>query len=204
MTAPLTLHLLRHGEPLIGGTFLGHQDMPATMAGTERCAAQAQGLSLDWLWSSDLSRCTAAAQKIADQHQLDLTLDPRWRELYFGDWDGRSAADIAPDDLALFWAAPDEHHPPMGESRAALTQRIDAALSDMAGDKTGGTGLIIAHAGAIRAALHLLLGLPHDQCWSIAIPYAARLTLSLWPDERPPSDRPHQHGWTGQLTALQP
>lgn len=200
MTAPLTLHLLRHGAPLISGTFLGHQDMPATTAGTQRCVDQAQDLHPHWLLSSDLSRCTAPAQKIASHYQLPLTTDPRWRELDFGDWDGRSAADIAPDDLARFWADPDQHHPPMGESRAALTQRIDAALSDM----TGGTGLIIAHAGAIRAALHLLLGLPHVQCWSIAIPYAARLTLSLWPDERPPSERPHRHGWTGQLTALQP
>lgn len=205
MTAPLTLHLLRHGAPLISGTFLGHQDMPATTAGNDQCVAQAQAAfpaphAPDWIMTSDLSRCAGAAQRIADHYQRPLTSDPRWRELDFGDWDGRTAADIDSDALTRFWQDPDQHHPPQGESRAALLQRVDAALADMA----SGTGLIVAHAGSIRAALHLLLGLPHDHCWSIAIPYAARLTLSLWPDERPAEQRPNQHHWVGQLKALQP
>jgi alpha-ribazole phosphatase len=194
MTERLTLHLMRHGAPLKTGLLLGHQDMPSTQQGEAQICAQAAILSFDRLIASDLIRCANPAKKIATSNGAPLTLDARWRELNFGEWDGLPPAEINSERLAQFWQDPDAYAPPQGETLSALSQRVGAALRNL----TAGSALIITHGGAIRAALHHLLGWPHPQCWSIALPYAVRLTITLWRDEQSST------GWRGQLEALQP
>lgn len=194
MSEHLTLHLLRHGAPLKEGLLLGHQDMPSTPEGEAQILAQVAELKFDRILSSDLSRCAAPAQKIAVVRELPLTLDARWRELDFGLWDGLHPSEIDTERMGRFWQDPEANAPPQGEQLSALTGRVGAALSELA----GGSALIVTHGGTMRAALHLLLGLAHPSCWSIALPYAARCTLGLWRDETSGA------GWSGQLEALQP
>lgn len=194
MSERLTLHLLRHGAPLTAGLLLGHQDMPSTPEGEAQILAQAEGLKFDQILSSDLNRCAEPAQKIAATRGLSLHLDTRWRELNFGDWDGLHPSKIDAERMGQFWQDPDAHAPPQGEKLSALTHRIGEALSEI----QGGGVLIVTHGGAIRTALHHLLGWPHPICWSIALPYAVRCTLSLWRDKNSSA------AWRGQLEALQP
>lgn len=194
MTERLTLHLMRHGAPLTTGLLLGHHNMPSTQQGEAQILARAGGLTFDRLIASDLSRCASPAQKIAASSGMPLSLDPRWRELDFGEWDGLPPAEIDAKRLAKFWQDPDTHAPPKGETLSALSHRIGMALNDF----TAGSALVVTHGGAIRAALHHLLGWPHPHCWSIALPYAVRLTLGLW------RDGDSSTGWRGQLEALTP
>lgn len=190
MTDSFTLHLLRHGAPETSGLMLGHQDMPASMEGAAACTAKAQYLSFQRILSSDLKRCTISAQSIASARGLPLAVDPRWRELDFGAWDGCAPDTLPPDALRQFWADPDAFPPPGGERWSDLTARISAALADLQPLPT----LIVTHGGTMRAALHLLLGWRQDQCWSLDLPYACRLSLRLWRED----------GWRGQIQTLQP
>jgi alpha-ribazole phosphatase len=194
MNERLTLHLLRHGAPMTSGLLLGHTDMPATSEGEAQLLAKAEGLDCEQIITSDLIRCAASAQKIASLRGRSVHLDPRWRELHFGEWDGLHPSEVDADRMAQFWSDPDANPSPGGETRSTLTERVGEALSEL----TGGTALIITHGGAIRAALHHLLGWPHPLCWSIALPYAVRCTLGLWRDETSLT------GWRGQLEALEP
>lgn len=184
------LHLLRHGALELPGRMMGHSDAAPTAEGIADCAAKAASLSIAHVISSDLSRCRLAATAIADQHALPLAIDPRWRELDFGAWEGLASTDIAPEALGDFWRDPDTCAPPGGERWSALVERVAAAVADLAPAPT----LVVTHGGAIRATIHALCGFDQKQLWSFDLPYGALLSFNIWPGEQP----------SAQITALQP
>lgn len=165
------LHLLRHGEPELTGRMLGRTDSPATARGIAACVGQAAGLSITRRIASDLSRARACAEAIGPAE-----VDPRWRELDFGDWDGRAADAIERDALRRFWDDPDAAPPPGGERWSDLVARVRSAIAELPCEPT----LIVTHGGAIRAALHVLCGFDLRSLWSFALPYAALVTLEVW------------------------
>lgn len=180
MTAPRIVHLMRHGEPEGAGRMIGHGDPPATSAGIAACVAAAASLTPVAIVASDLARAHACANAIGGPHGLAAGRDARWRELDFGDWDGRHPRDLDPDALARFWADPDGAPPPGGERWSALVERVGAAIPAL----VDGT-LVVTHAGAIRAALAVSCGFDARQTWAFALPYAGIVTLRLWPDTPP-------------------
>lgn len=173
------LHLLRHGAPDTPGLLMGRSDGAPTQAGIAACVAQAAGLGVDQIVVSDLVRSRAAGEEIADTLGLPLTVDPRWRELDFGDWDGLASSAVDADAFARFWENPDAHPPPGGERWSALVARVAAAIADLAPVPT----LVVAHGGSMRAAMHILCGFEQCQLWAFDLPYAARLSLQVWPGE---------------------
>lgn len=173
------LHLLRHGAPETPGLLMGRTDGAPTSAGIAACAAQAAGLDVERLVASDLRRSRTAGETIGAATGLPLVVDPRWRELDFGDWDGRASSDVDPDALGRFWDDPDANPPPGGERWSGLVARVAAAIGDLAPVPT----LVVTHGGTMRAALHMLCGFDQRQLWAFDLPYAARLSLTVWPDE---------------------
>jgi len=168
------LHLMRHGAPEKAGLLLGHADVASTPAGIAACLQQVSALPFSSLVSSDLVRASAAADRIGAERGLTARRDARWRELDFGAWDGLPPAAV---DAAAFWDDPDASPPPGGERWSALMARVSAALEDIAERDT----LVVTHGGAIRAALASLFGFGQRQIWAFDLPYAAMLTLRLWP-----------------------
>jgi alpha-ribazole phosphatase len=126
--------------------------------------------------SSDLSRASQPARAIASAHGLEHIVDPRWRELNFGDWDGADPTTLDSATLGAFWDDPETNPPPNGECWSALVARVSAALDGMVQP-----ALVVTHAGAIRAAMACLLGLTYRQGWSFDLPYGALLTLRISP-----------------------
>ena len=97
------LELLRHGETELGGGLRGSLDDALTAAGWAQLrAAVIEGGPWDRLISSPLQRCARFAEELAAQQSLPLSLEPDLQELHFGDWEGRSTAELmqtAADDL---------------------------------------------------------------------------------------------------------
>ena len=116
MSDPVALYLMRHGAPVLTGRLLGRTDSPATEGGIAACVAQVEGLEVSAVVSSDLVRASACAVAIGGPA---VTIDPRWRELDFGEWDGLAAGDIDPTPLGRFWDDPDANPPPGGERWSA-------------------------------------------------------------------------------------
>ena len=135
-----------------------------------------EGLEFDAIVSSDLIRARACAEAIANPTRA-VTIDPRWREMDFGDWDSLAAAEIDLDALTRFWDDPDTHAPPGGEPWSALIARVGAALATLPVRPT----LVVTHGGAMRAALAVLCGFDQRQLWAFDLPYAALLSLRIWP-----------------------
>jgi alpha-ribazole phosphatase len=175
------LHLMRHGAPETPGLLLGRTDAAPLASGVAACRARAEGLAVEALFSSDLVRARLAAEAIGAAQDLPMTIDPRWRELDFGAWDGLHPSAVAPDAMAAFWNDPDANPPPQGERWSALVARVAAAIDALEPRDT----LVVTHAGAMRAALAVLCSFGHPQTWAIDLPYGALLSLKVWPGERP-------------------
>jgi alpha-ribazole phosphatase len=175
------LHLLRHGAPTEPGRMMGRTDCEPTSEGIAACVDQVLDLGIERLIASDLRRASHAADAISDKLSLKATIDPRWRELDFGEWDGLPAAGIEEVALGRFWSDPDANPPPGGERWSALVKRTGAAIGELAPVPT----LVVTHGGAMRAALHLLCGFDQRQLWAFDLPYAALLSLRVWPGAQP-------------------
>lgn len=174
------IHLVRHGPPRSAGLLLGQSDdPPADPSGGLRDAVPAV-LPISHVWSSDLQRARVGAQGIAKSRSLGLSIDPRWRELDFGEWEGLSADDVPGEGLTRFWNDPDSCPPPGGERWSTLQARVRAALGEL-----DDMGLVVTHGGAMRAAVAVLTGLDHRQVWAFDLPYGALLSLRIWPGAEP-------------------
>lgn len=178
---PFALHLLRHGAPAQPGRLMGRTDEASTPEGIAACVDQASDLGLERLVTSDLQRAHCAANAIARISGVAAAIDPRWRELDFGDWDGKAAIDVDAAALGRFWEDPDANPPPGGERWSALVARVGGAL----GALEPATTLVVTHGGAIRAALHLLCGFEQRQLWAFDLPYNVLVSLRVWPGEQP-------------------
>ena len=164
----MPLHLLRHGAPETPGLLLGRTDSVPTRAGIDACLAQAEGLEIEMIVTSDLQRARQAATAIGERAGLPVWVDPRWRELDFGIWDRHRPG-------------PDHPAPPGSEGWTALLGRIADAVEDLPRVPT----LVLTHGGAMRAALAHLCGFSVQQSWSFGLPYAALLSLERWTGEPP-------------------
>lgn len=175
------LHLLRHGAPQRPGLLMGRTDGTPTPAGIAACIGQTADLDVSALIASDLLRARHAAEAIGEHHGLAVTIDPRWRELDFGEWDGLASTAVEPDAIARFWDDPDAHPPPGGECWSALVGRVASAIAAVKGP----AALVVTHGGAMRAALAHLCGFSQRQLWAFDLPYGALLSLKVWPGPQP-------------------
>lgn len=164
---------------------LGRSDAAPIAAGIAACVEQARDLGAEMLpevlIASDLARARLAGEAIGRETDLPLSIDPRWREMDFGAWDGLVPAEIDCAALARFWDDPDGHAPPGGECWSALVHRVTAAIGDLAPRPT----LIVTHGGAMRAALAVLCGFDMRQTWAVDLPYNCLLSLRVWPSGEP-------------------
>jgi len=175
------LHLLRHGAPLLAGRLMGRTDCAPTPEGIADCVRQCEGLEITCLVSTDFLRTREAASAIGSARGLPISIDPRWRELDFGEWDGLPAASVDAGALGRFWDDPDANPPPGGERWSSLAQRVGAAIAELPAEPT----LVVTHGGAMRAALSHLCGFGQRESWAFDLPYAALLSLRVWPGDRP-------------------
>jgi alpha-ribazole phosphatase len=159
---------------------LGRTDCPSTAAGIQACDDRMESLGIAAIVSSDLSRARSAAEVIGRRKGLAVTIDPLWRELDFGAWDGLAMEEIDKAALNSFWADPDANPAPGGEPWFLLVARVARALSALPPRDT----LIVTHGGAMRAALSHLCGLEEQYTWALSLPYAALLSFKVWPGER--------------------
>ena len=158
------IDLLRHGEPVGGSRYRGQLDDPLSERGWRQMRAAVAGRS-GWevVVSSDLSRCAEFAREVAAERGAPLEFDAGFREIAFGRWEGRSAAQLLESDgdaLRAFWRDPVHATPPEAEPLAAFHARVTAAWERLLERHPGRHLLLVGHAGMMRMVLLHLLGLP--------------------------------------------
>ncbi|MDR4518012.1 MAG: histidine phosphatase family protein [Nitrosomonas sp.] len=150
------IDLIRHGEPVGGRRYRGHAiDDPLTERGWQQMW-DATGNYHHWqhIISSPLVRCHAFAEALGKRHQIGVSVEPRFKEVGFGIWEGLSHEAIKIgkiDEYQAFMKDPVKHRPPGAEPLESFIKRVDSAYDETIQHYQGRHCLIITHAGVIRA-----------------------------------------------------
>lgn len=152
--------LIRHGVTQWNteGRIQGQTDIPLSAQGRQEVARQ----SLPWRFAgfgwvaSPLARAKETAQRMG---ATDLRCDWRLAEMSWGEWEGRTLADLrksfGPDMLDNEKRGLD-FRPPGGESPRLVQARLQSWLQEIAA--AAYPVVAVTHKGVIRAALTLATG----------------------------------------------
>lgn len=176
-----TLDLMRHGEPVGGRRYRGQIDDPLSERGwAQMHAAVGDAAPWDRIVSSPLLRCRAFAETLAARHGLPLALEARLQEGGFGEWEGRTAAEIeaaTPGAVARFKTDPFGARPAGAEPLETFHARVAAALEELVERHAGEHVLLVGHAGVIRMAFAWALNVPLGHAYRIEVANASLTRL---------------------------
>lgn len=178
-----TVTLLRHAECEGGEMFRGSTDVALSEQGWARLKRVTQPLA-DWdqVISSPLTRCRAFAEWLTEQRGLPLAIDPRFREMHHGEWEGVARDEIAArpgDQIAAWRADPETHAPPGSEPLSEVRARVGEGMVSLLDDYAGQHVLVVCHGGVMRNLMAWALDMPMAATNRLAIPYACRSQLTL-------------------------
>ena len=177
MQPRIRIDLLRHGETQAGSVYLGRTDAPLSECGYRQMTeALTDAPRYQAVLSSPLVRCAAFAQDYAQRFGLPLLCDARFREMDFGMWDGRSAAEIAAADVGAlenFWRDPVAFTPPQAEPLLSFQARVLAAWRELPARYPDQHVLLVTHGGVMRIILCHLQQRPLNELLSLTVPHAA-------------------------------
>ncbi|TDF81101.1 alpha-ribazole phosphatase family protein [Pseudomonas sp. H9] len=182
----MIIDLLRHGETELGGGLRGSLDDALTAKGWAQMQA-AVDTAGPWqvVVSSPLQRCARFAQALGERSCLPVQLAPGLQELHFGEWEGRSAADLMlthEQQLGQFWADPYSYTPPGAEAVSDFSARVLAAIAALHAEHAGKRVLLVTHGGVMRLLLACARGLPREQLLQVEVGHGALCRLEVLGD----------------------
>ncbi len=184
------IHLIRHGLTAENekGKYIGSTDIPLSQRGIDLLKKYSREFDYPGapiLYSSPLQRCTQTAAI------LYPSLPPRIvgeiSECDFGDWEGKTAAELAGDPNFSKWLSNStETAPPNGESGEAFLRRICKAFEKIVNGliSSGETSAVIITHGGVIMNLLSVYGIPHAKPydWQMdnGFGYSIRINTLLW------------------------
>lgn len=172
-----TLRLLavRHGatEWSQARRFAGSRDLPLTALGRLQAEAVAQALAgtpAAAVYTSPLERARTSAEVIAKPHRLEPVVDPAFREMAFGAWEGLTRDELAvrfPAEATAWALSPHTVTPLQGEALPAVDVRVRAGLAAIMASHPGQTVILVSHAIVTRLIVLAALGLAPERLWSV-------------------------------------
>ncbi len=201
--------MIRHGETLWNRErrIQGQTDTPLSDLGRAQARAigeRLSAMSFAAVYASDLARARdtagaivsaiAARASAAARTVPALVLDTRLREMHFGQWEGKTSAEIAAGD-PLAHARSRERDPdfriPGGESFRDLHDRAVEAVGTHARAHPGETICIVAHGGILDMLYRHTHGIPlqaprvfslYNAAYNCFTHEAAGFRLEAWGD----------------------
>ena len=167
-----TLLLVRHGESEANrlGFFAGQTDVELLEKGALQAGITgeyiAKNYKVERVYASDLVRARKTGEIIAEKTNSELVTDRRLREINAGVWQGKTFDELTAnysEGYSKWLSDIGNTRCEGGESVRELSERICAALTDIAERESGKTVVIATHATPIRTAQCVLGGLPLDE-----------------------------------------
>lgn len=179
-----TITLMRHGEPQGGKVFRGIRDDLLTDTGWQQMHSAMSWLNKpEVIFSSPLRRCADFAEKMAEQHQLPLYKTVALQEINFGQWEGKSVAQLIEQEkcnLTDFWRDPLANTPPGGESVRDFQHRVIVFWHELVMSQKGKNCLLVTHGGVQKLILAEVLRMPVQVIHNIEVSYGCCSTLQVY------------------------
>jgi len=171
----LRLLLLRHAETDWNRErrYQGWTDTGLSDVGRAQAVAVGRFLAhhpLAAVWSSPLRRALDTAVAIAARQDLAVQVDPAFRELSFGEWEGLTVDQVMsrfPDQYKLWQDAPHLVARPGGETLKEARERVLDGLAALRTAHDGQTVCVVAHGVTVRILILEALGLGLERLWSL-------------------------------------
>lgn len=205
---PLLL-LIRHGltaatgRSLTGwtpGVHLSEQGRGQARALAERLTP----VPISAMYSSPLERCLETAEPVAAQKRLSVTTTDDLGEVRYGDWTGRSLAQLSRTRLwKTVQSAPSNARFPNGESLLEVQERAAAEVGRIAAAHPRGVVAAFSHGDVIRLLLAHFSGVHVDMFQRLVISPAAITAIALG-DGVPRILRVNDTGAVGDLIPPKP
>jgi alpha-ribazole phosphatase len=180
-----TIDLFRHGEAEGGKIFRGRTDSPLSAQGFEQMTNTIGVNPPRWdaIVSSPLSRCCDFAKTLSIQYDVPLYLHKDFREINFGEWEGREVAGVYQENTEAvenFWLDPLRYPPPGAETMSDFQQRVIAGWEPLLSEMRGKHILLLTHGGVVRMILAHILVMPLRPLSRIAVPEAALSRVQIF------------------------
>lgn len=189
-----TIYFIRHGavEDTLKGKYIGRTDVHLSVKGKNALKEIDERFGYPYaekIYSSPLSRCTETCSVIYPEREIKTI--GALSECDFGDWEGKTTAELAGDpNFALWLQNSDKTPPPNGESGKEFASRVCKGFERLVEDIAASgakTAAVVTHGGVIMTILSVY-GIPQAESyrWRMDNGYgfAARITPILWMRDR--------------------
>lgn len=185
------IYLIRHGITLWNNEFRyqGHTDIELSPEGKTQAQALRQRLqqeNITAIYSSNLKRALETAEIINEPHQLEIKINPLFKEINFGVWEGLTYKDLQikyPEQLKIWTETPHLLKLEKGETFSELRDRALIGIQEVLSFYKEGNILIVSHGGTIASLICGLLKEPLIKMWEYKQKNAALNILRIHDDE---------------------
>ena len=185
------LYIVRHGQVKDYDRFpaYGHTDVDITQIGIMQMETLAQRLKLTdigVIYSSDLKRSIKGAQIINQFHNVPHYIEPEFKEINFGDWEGLSLSEIReqfPNEMKKRMNDPIGFTPPgNGESVEVFSRRIINHFKSIIKKQNGKDILLIGHGVVNRVIISDALCIDFSQMFKLQQNYGCLNIIDYFSD----------------------
>lgn len=184
------VYFVRHGqsESNLITQFAGSLDMPLTEKGRQQAIVTAEFLReipFTAVYASDLIRAYDTGLAVAKLQNIPIHGDARLREIFAGEWEGRTYSDLErdfPDSYGTWRHQIGLAQCPGGESVAQLQERVRDCVEEIVHNHTGETVCIATHATPIRVMECVWTDTPLERMHTIPWVSNASVTVAEYDD----------------------
>lgn len=169
------IFFVRHGQTGWNASFRyqGQTDIELNefgLAQAELVAHRLKREQIKLIVTSDLCRAKVTAEKVAEVCGVPLRIEPAFREINFGLWEGQTYDAVRkrwPDLLEKLYTSPDEIVIPGGESFNQVQVRAMAAVRQLIKEFHNESIVVLSHGATIRTIICNALNLGLNQVWNL-------------------------------------
>jgi alpha-ribazole phosphatase len=175
------LILVRHGRTAANaaGLLQGRLDQPLDEVGERQAVAVADLVrstvgAVDEVISSPLLRARQTAAAFGEP----VTLDERWLELSYGEFEGVPHGDV-PSEVWRSWRDDPHFVPEGGESLATLDVRVRTACDELVERSRNRNLVVVSHVSPMKAAVAWSLGVDLGISWRSHLSHASVCRIDI-------------------------
>lgn len=172
MKKELELWMVRHGQTdwNLEGRYQGQADIPLNEQGIQQAynlCKKLDGVKFSAIFCSDLKRARQTAEIVGAHLDISVRIDPRFREINQGEWEGQLVNDIKKRYLEKAGSHSQAAglRPPGGETVVEVAQRMVKGAQAICEQFDGQRVLLVSHGLAVATLICMAGGLSLDEAY---------------------------------------